>query len=105
MMRGSAGYIMPELLTGEAVDTALKSLKGWTRAEGCEAVQRDFKFKTFVEAFGFMTQSALMAERMDHHPEWSNVYNTVSVTLTTHSVGGVTDLDIRLAKFMDRIAV
>ena len=96
---------MPDKLTAEAVETAVKSLDGWAGVEGREAIHREFKFKTFVEAFGFMTQSALMAERMDHHPEWSNVYSTVNVTLTTHSVGGVTDLDIRLAKFMNRIAV
>lgn len=96
---------MPDKLTAEAVETALKSLDGWANVEDRDAIQREFKFKTFVEAFGFMTQSALMAERMDHHPEWSNVYSTVDVTLTTHSAGGITDLDIRLAKFMDRIAV
>lgn len=96
---------MPDKLTAEAVETALKSLKGWHSVEGREAIQQDFKFKNFVEAFGFMTQTALMAERMDHHPEWMNVYNTVSVTLATHSVDGVTDLDIRLAKFMNQIAV
>ncbi len=96
---------MPDKLTAEAVTTAIKSLDGWASVEGREAIHREFKFKTFVEAFGFMTQSALMAERMDHHPEWSNIYSAVNVTLTTHSAGGVTDLDIRLANFMDRIAV
>lgn len=96
---------MPDKLTAVAVETALKSLDGWAGIKEREAIHREFKFKDFVEAFGFMTQSALMAERMDHHPEWSNIYNTVTVTLATHSVGGVTDLDIRLAKFMNRITV
>lgn len=96
---------MPDKLTAEAVTTAIKSLNGWAYVEGQEAIHREFKFKTFVEAFGFMTQSALIAEQMDHHPEWSNIYSVVNVTLTTHSAGGVTDLDIRLANFMDRIAV
>lgn len=95
---------MSELLTAEARTAALERLGDWTSAEGRDAIQRTFKFQNFVEAFGFMSQSALMAERMDHHPEWTNVYDVVDVTLTTHSAGGVTDLDIRMAKFMDKAA-
>ena len=70
---------------------------------GREAIQKTFEFKNFNAAFGFMARTALMAEKMDHHPEWFNVYNKVDVTLTTHSEGGVTELDIKLAKFMNGI--
>ena len=65
---------------------------------------REFGFSTFVEAFGFMTQVALAAERLNHHPEWSNVYNTVEVRLTTHDAGGVTELDQKMARFIDEAA-
>ena len=84
---------------------ALKSLPGWAATPGREAIQRSFRFKDFNAAFGFMARSALMAEKLDHHPEWSNVYNRVDVTLTTHDAGGVTELDVRLAKFMDDAAI
>ena len=67
-------------------------------------LKKSFTFKDFKEAFGFMTKVALVAEKMDHHPEWSNVYRTVTVTLTTHDARGVTDRDIALARAMDRIA-
>ncbi len=85
------------------LDEALKSLKGWEKVEGRSAIFKAYKFKNFVEAFGFMTRAALIAERMDHHPEWFNVYNKVEVTLTTHSSGGVSDLDIKLATAMDAL--
>jgi 4a-hydroxytetrahydrobiopterin dehydratase len=75
----------------------------WKRLEGRDAISRDFVFRNFREAFAFMTETALVAEAIDHHPEWFNVYNKVSVTLTTHSAGGVTELDIKLAKAMDEI--
>lgn len=93
---------MAEKLTGEALTDALAKLDGWAMVEGRDAIQKSFKFKNFNRAFGFMTQAAMMAERMDHHPEWFNVYNTVNVTLATHSADGVTELDLRLAGFMDR---
>lgn len=93
---------MAEKLTGEALTDALAKLDGWAMVEGRDAIQKSFKFKNFNRAFGFMTQAAMMAERMDHHPEWFNVYNTVEVTLATHSADGVTELDLRLAGFMDR---
>jgi 4a-hydroxytetrahydrobiopterin dehydratase len=79
-------------------------LPGWTMAAGRDAIQRTFKFKDFSEAFGFMTRAALVAEKMDHHPEWTNVWNRVDVTLSTHSAGGLTELDVKLAEAMDKIA-
>ena len=86
-------------------EAALKELPGWARVEGDrDAIQRTFKFKDFNAAFGFMTRVALMADKMDHHPEWSNVYNRVEVLLTTHDAGGVTDRDIRMARFIDEAA-
>jgi 4a-hydroxytetrahydrobiopterin dehydratase len=88
---------MTELLTADAVAKSLTALDGWTYDAGSKAIHRDFKFKTFSEAFAFMTRVALLAEKADHHPEWSNVYNQVSITLSTHSAGGVTDKDIALA--------
>ena len=79
-------------------------LPGWRLAEGRDAIQKTFKFKDFSEAFGFMARAALVAEKMDHHPEWSNVYKTVDVTLSTHDAGGLTELDVKLAEAMDKIA-
>ncbi|MBI1620866.1 4a-hydroxytetrahydrobiopterin dehydratase [Aquamicrobium zhengzhouense] len=84
------------------IEAALLQLDGWNLEKDAQAIRREFKFKNFSEAFSFMTRSALAAEKMDHHPEWSNVYNKVDVRLTTHSAGGVTALDIDLAKKMDR---
>jgi 4a-hydroxytetrahydrobiopterin dehydratase len=83
---------------------ALKQLPQWHEVEGRDAIARSFRFKDFNEAFAFMTRAALLAEKMDHHPEWSNVYNRVEVTLTTHDAGGVTEKDIALAKAMDAFA-
>lgn len=85
-------------------EKALKPPKGWKHWSDRDAIWKAYKFKDFVEAFGFMTSAALVAEKMDHHPEWSNVYNKVEVTLTTHDAGGLTDKDIELAKAMDRLA-
>jgi 4a-hydroxytetrahydrobiopterin dehydratase len=82
----------------------IEDLKGWSKVEGRDAIFKSFKFKNFREAFGFMTEAALVAEKMDHHPEWSNVYARVDVTLTTHSAKGVTELDVKLAMAMDEIA-
>ena len=82
----------------------LSGLTGWTLEEGGAAILTRLKFKSFNEAFGFMTRVALSAEKMDHHPEWSNVYNRVSIRLTTHDAGGLTEKDVRLARVIDRAA-
>ena len=82
----------------------LAGLQGWEEADGGKAITRTYIFTDFPAAFAFMTRSALAAERMDHHPEWSNTYNRVAVTLSTHSASGVTDLDLRLAALMDQAA-
>ena len=74
---------------------------GWTLQDGRDALQKSFKFNNFAEAFGWMTSSAIWAEKLNHHPEWSNVYNRVEVTLTTHDADGLTALDVKLAKKMD----
>jgi 4a-hydroxytetrahydrobiopterin dehydratase len=96
--------IMAERLSAEARKSALKELPGWTDTAGREAIARTFTFKDFNEAFGFMSRAALVAEKSDHHPEWRNVYKTVEVVLATHDAGGVTALDIELAKAMNAIA-
>ena len=84
---------------------ALKELRGWSVSDGDRpAIERTLKFADFNTAFAFMTRVALMAETMDHHPEWSNVYNRVTVLLTTHDAGGVTDLDTTMARFIDDAA-
>lgn len=90
-------------LDTEAAKAATAELDGWTLEESGLAITRRFKFADFSAAFGFMTRAALAAEKLDHHPEWSNVYNRVDVRLTTHSAGGLTRLDLELAKMMDRI--
>jgi 4a-hydroxytetrahydrobiopterin dehydratase len=82
----------------------MKMIEGWVKLENREAIFRSFKFKSFQAAFGFMTEAALVAEKMDHHPEWFNVYSRVDVTLTTHSAKAVTELDYQLAKAMNDIA-
>jgi 4a-hydroxytetrahydrobiopterin dehydratase len=84
---------------------ALEKLPGWSALlTGRDAIQRTYQFADFNAAFGFMTRVALMADKLDHHPEWSNVYNKVDVVLTTHDAGGVTSLDVELATFMDQAA-
>jgi 4a-hydroxytetrahydrobiopterin dehydratase len=95
---------MPKL-DPNARAAALEELPEWREVEGREALTRSFRFKDFNAAFGFMTRVALLAEKMDHHPEWFNVYNRVEVTLATHDVGGVTHKDIAMAKAMDSYAV
>jgi 4a-hydroxytetrahydrobiopterin dehydratase len=80
---------------------AIVQLSGWSAVSGRDAITRTYKFADFNAAFGFMARVALVAEKMDHHPEWSNVYNRVEVVLTTHDAGGVTQKDIDLARFMD----
>jgi len=84
--------------------SAVKELDGWSDVDGRNAIHKIYKFKNFSQAFGFMTRVAMRAEKMDHHPEWSNVYSTVDVTLTTHSADGLSELDIILATYMDKIA-
>ena len=84
------------------VEAALGELPGWSRADGPrEAIARDFRFADFNQAWAWMTRVALLAEKLDHHPEWSNVYNRVEVLLTTHDAGGVTELDVLMARFME----
>jgi 4a-hydroxytetrahydrobiopterin dehydratase len=85
-------------------DAAVARLNGWHAANGRDAITKEFRFKDFNAAFGFMSRVALFAEKHDHHPEWTNVYNRVEVTLTTHDAGGVTDKDVALAHFMDQCA-
>ena len=93
-------------LEGAARASALEPLisAGWSVAEGRDAIAKTFTFKDFNAAFGFMTRVAMYAEKWNHHPEWSNVYRKVEVTLTTHDVDGLTDLDIKLARQMEAIA-
>jgi|SRR5689334_18889010 4a-hydroxytetrahydrobiopterin dehydratase len=95
---------MAERLSTDARKSALAGLAGWTEVKGREAIAKTFTFKDFNEAFGFMSRAALVAEKNDHHPEWSNVYKTVEVVLSTHDAGGVTAKDIELAKAMNMIA-
>ena len=95
---------MAQKLTGEARTAALKKLAGWSEVKDRDAITRKFVFKDFNEAFGFMTRAALVAEKMDHHPEWFNVYKNVEVTLSTHDAGGLTELDVKLAETMNRLA-
>ena len=91
-------------LTIEELRNALKRLPDWELARDREAITRKFQFVDFDAAFAFMTRVALLAAKMDHHPEWFNVYKTVDVTLATHDAGGVTELDVKLATEMDRLA-
>jgi 4a-hydroxytetrahydrobiopterin dehydratase len=91
-------------LTPEMRKAALAKLPGWSEVSGREAITKKFVFKDFNAAFGFMARAALVAEKMDHHPEWFNVYKTVEVTLATHYAGGVTELDVKLAEAMERFA-
>jgi 4a-hydroxytetrahydrobiopterin dehydratase len=95
---------MAQKLSGDARKSALAGLKGWSEVKDRDAIGKKFVFADFNQAFGFMTRAALIAEKLDHHPEWFNVYKNVEVTLSTHDAGGVTDLDIRLAEAMDKLA-
>jgi len=91
-------------LDSAAITAALADLTGWQFDPGRPAITKNFRFTDFNEAFGFMTRMALLAEKMDHHPEWFNVYNRVDVVLTTHDAGGVSDKDLALAKAMNQAA-
>lgn len=95
---------MAEKLSGDRRREALARLSGWREADGRDAITKTFTFADFSAAFGFMTRVALAAEKLDHHPEWFNVYKTVEVTLATHDAGGFTMRDVTLAETMDRIA-
>ena len=92
---------MIKTLTKTEVTQKLKRLSGWKMVKGRNAITKTFKFKDFMQAFGWMTTMAIYAEKKDHHPEWFNVYNTVEVVLSTHDIGGVSNLDIELAKKMN----
>ena len=94
---------MSTKLEGAAREAALADLaeRGWEEVDGRDAIAKTFKFGNFIDAWGWMSRMAIVAEKMNHHPEWSNVYNRVEVTLTTHDVDGLSDLDVKLAKKMD----
>ena len=95
---------MPDLLTNDALAEVLADLDGWSLVEDGTAIEAEFSFRGFNAAFGFMTRVALAAERQNHHPDWSNVYNRVTIRWTTHSEGGVTELDVKLARACSRFA-
>ncbi|MGR3783953.1 MAG: 4a-hydroxytetrahydrobiopterin dehydratase [Albimonas sp.] len=97
---------MPAKLDPDTRETTLATLfdGGWSLVEGRDALHKVFKFEDFSEAFGWMTRVALLAEKMDHHPEWSNVYRTVEVTLTSHDVGGLSERDVKMAQAIDAMA-
>jgi len=95
---------MAQKLAGDARKAALAKLIGWSEVKDRDAISKTFAFRDFNEAFGFMTRAALVAEKLDHHPEWFNVYKTVTVTLSTHDAGGLTERDVKLAETMDRLA-
>ena len=92
---------MAEKLSADDRKALLASMKGWSEGEGGKSIAKTFKFDGFEAAWGFMTRVAIKAQTMDHHPDWSNAYSTVEVELSTHDAGGVTELDIELAKYMD----
>jgi len=94
---------MIEKLQGQARAQALKELQGWAEVPGRDAIKKSFQFKDFNQAWGFMSKVALLAEKMDHHPEWFNVYNKVEITLSTHDLGGLSQRDIKLASAIDKL--
>jgi 4a-hydroxytetrahydrobiopterin dehydratase len=94
---------MPTALTQKQRDTLSQDLPGWAMVEGRDAIHQSFKFADFSAAWAFMTRVALLAEKQDHHPEWENVYNKVSITLTTHDVKGLSDRDVKLAKSINAL--
>lgn len=97
---------MTDALTSAARDAALGPLldNGWALVDGRDAIRKTYTFRNFVDAFGWMTRAAIWAEKWNHHPEWSNVYKTVEVTLTSHDAGGLTERDVKLATKMDTLA-
>ena len=96
---------MTDALSEDARNTDLPELldNGWAQTTDRDAIVKTFKFKNFIDAFGFMSRAAIHAEKLNHHPEWSNVYNKVEVTLITHDVNGLSALDIKLARILDRL--
>jgi 4a-hydroxytetrahydrobiopterin dehydratase len=94
---------MTAKLTGKARSDALATLEGWSDVQGRDAIQKSFKFDDFNQAWGFLTRVALAADKADHHPEWSNVYNKVEIVLSTHDAGGFSEKDVALARFIDGI--
>jgi 4a-hydroxytetrahydrobiopterin dehydratase len=90
--------------TEQEIDTGLAALPGWARVAGRSAIAKSFKAADFSEAWGFMTRIALLAEKMDHHPEWFNVWNRVDITLSTHDAGGVSGLDLAMAAAIEKLA-
>ena len=95
---------MAEKLSESERTKSLKRLLGWDLVQDRDAIVKSFQFKTFNQAFGFMTRVALIAEKLNHHPEWFNVYNRVDITLSTHDAGGLTELDIQLAEKIDKVS-
>ena len=95
---------MAQKLTGDARKVALAKLASWSEVKDRDAITKTLVFRDFNEAFGFMTRAALVAEKLDRHPEWFNVYKTVTVTLSTHDAGGLTEHDVKLAEAMNRLA-
>jgi 4a-hydroxytetrahydrobiopterin dehydratase len=96
--------VAPERLSKSEIETELSQRPSWSLGTEGETISRRFVFADFKQAFGFMAEVALKAEELGHHPDWSNVYKTVDVTLSTHDVGGLSELDFQLADFMDRVA-
>lgn len=94
---------MPDTLSQETIAQELKKLSGWKLSDDGKSISKSFEFKDFKHAFAFMTHVALIAEKANHHPDWSNVYNKLDVTLSTHDAGGITERDISLADKMDDI--
>jgi len=94
---------MAKLLDDSERATLATTLPGWTKTPERDAIRRDFKFRNFNQAWGFMTRVALLAEKQNHHPEWSNVWNKVQIELTTHDAGGLTDNDVKLAQAIDKL--
>ena len=95
---------VPVKLTDLEREKYVSELSNWSLVEDRDAISRTFEFKDFIQGFGFMSEVALQAEKSDHHPEWFNVYNRVEVTLSTHDVGGLSALDVKLAEKMDQLA-
>lgn len=95
---------MSEILNSTEISKALEKLDDWSQSEDGKAITKNFQFKTFSQAWGFMSRIALKAEKMNHHPDWSNSYNTVEISLSTHDKGGVTKNDTKLADFMNKCA-
>ncbi|QUS58198.1 4a-hydroxytetrahydrobiopterin dehydratase [Pseudovibrio brasiliensis] len=94
---------MPELLSFAAKEFALAELPHWTLSEDGNSIERTFTFRSFARAFGFMSSAAILAEKLNHHPTWTNTYNKVEVLLTTHDAGGLTELDFKLARKLDKL--